>query len=121
MKIVIMGSGAIGSLYGGLLSLAGADVVLLVGRHRNVEAIQDRGLRILGVMGEHTIKLEASENNLRIYPSTKVDDQLIKKLRQFKTDIIRYIIIKIGADPLGILKVFDSAVPGTIYCSDKII
>ena len=62
MKIVIMGSGAIGSLYGGLLSLAGADVVLLVGRHRNVEAIQDRGLRILGVMGEHTIKLEASEN-----------------------------------------------------------
>ncbi len=61
-----MGSGAIGSLYGGLLNLAGEDVVLLVGRHRHVDAIQERGLKIHGVMGEHTINLEASENPAEI-------------------------------------------------------
>ncbi len=66
MRIVIMGSGAIGSLYGGLLSLAGADVVLLVGRQRHVEAIQKRGLLIHGVMGDHNIDLEASENPAEI-------------------------------------------------------
>ncbi len=62
MKIAIMGSGAIGSLYGGLLSIAGEDVVLLVGRQRNVNAINDRGLRITGVMGDHIVRVPASED-----------------------------------------------------------
>ncbi|MHA2140935.1 MAG: ketopantoate reductase family protein [Candidatus Thorarchaeota archaeon] len=63
MKIVIMGSGAIGSLYGGLLSLAGEDVTLLVGRKPNVDAINDRGLLIKGVLGEHTIPFKATQRS----------------------------------------------------------
>jgi len=62
MKIVIMGSGAIGSLFGGLLKESGEDVVLLVGRKHHVDAINERGLRIKGVMGEHTVQIPASEN-----------------------------------------------------------
>ncbi|MFX0107155.1 MAG: ketopantoate reductase family protein [Candidatus Hodarchaeota archaeon] len=60
MRVVVMGSGAIGSLYGGLLSLAGEDVVLLVGRPRNVDSINERGLRIKGILGEHTLILHAT-------------------------------------------------------------
>ncbi|MHA2042623.1 MAG: ketopantoate reductase family protein, partial [Candidatus Thorarchaeota archaeon] len=63
MKIVIMGSGAIGSLYGGLLSLSGEEVTLLVGRKPNVDAINERGLKIKGVLGEHTLPLKATQNS----------------------------------------------------------
>lgn len=63
MKIVIMGSGAIGSLYGGMLSLAGEEVTLLVGRKPHVEAINKRGLRIKGVLGEHMLPLRATQNS----------------------------------------------------------
>jgi 2-dehydropantoate 2-reductase len=55
-----MGSGAIGSLYGGLLSKAGEEVMLLVGREENVAAINARGLIIKGVLGEHTFQLPAT-------------------------------------------------------------
>jgi len=60
MRIVVMGSGAIGSLYGGLLSKAGEDVMLLVGRAENVDAINSRGLVVKGVMGSHTLPLKAT-------------------------------------------------------------
>ncbi|MHA2423717.1 MAG: ketopantoate reductase family protein [Candidatus Thorarchaeota archaeon] len=59
MKIVVMGSGAIGSLYGGLLSLIESNSVTLVGREPVVSAIQSQGLIIKGVMGNHTIPIKA--------------------------------------------------------------
>ncbi|MCK5151618.1 MAG: 2-dehydropantoate 2-reductase [Candidatus Thorarchaeota archaeon] len=59
MKIVVMGSGAIGSLYGGFLSLSESNSVTLVGRNPVVEAIRARGLIIKGVMGNHTITIDA--------------------------------------------------------------
>ncbi|MHA2378310.1 MAG: ketopantoate reductase family protein [Candidatus Thorarchaeota archaeon] len=62
MRIVIMGSGAIGSLYGGMLSHAGEEVLLLVGRRPNVDAINKRGLRIKGVLGDHLLPLKATQN-----------------------------------------------------------
>jgi 2-dehydropantoate 2-reductase len=58
-----MGSGAIGSLYGGLLSLSGEEVTILVGRKPNVDAINERGLRIKGVLGDHTIPFKATQNS----------------------------------------------------------
>lgn len=57
-----MGSGAIGSLYGGLLSKAGEDVKLLVGRAENVAAINTQGLVVKGVLGEHNFPLPATVN-----------------------------------------------------------
>ncbi len=61
MRIAIMGAGAIGSLYGGLLKIAGHDVVL-IGRPNHVLSINDSGLKISGVLGEHTIDIEATSN-----------------------------------------------------------
>ncbi|MFW9848989.1 MAG: ketopantoate reductase family protein [Candidatus Thorarchaeota archaeon] len=59
MKIVVMGSGAIGSLYGGLLNLVETNSVTLVGREPVVSAINNRGLILKGVMGDHTIRIDA--------------------------------------------------------------
>ncbi|MDD2729068.1 2-dehydropantoate 2-reductase [Malikia sp.] len=45
MKIAIMGAGAVGSYYGGLLALAGHEVTL-IGRAAHVAAIEHAGLRL---------------------------------------------------------------------------
>lgn len=45
MKIAVMGAGAVGCYYGGMLARAGHDVVL-VGRPQHVEAIDRHGLRL---------------------------------------------------------------------------
>ena len=46
MKISIIGSGAMGSLFGGMLSRAGHDVVLYDVFREHVEAIRSSGLAI---------------------------------------------------------------------------
>ncbi|HXP98178.1 MAG TPA: 2-dehydropantoate 2-reductase [Telmatospirillum sp.] len=45
MKIAVMGAGAVGCYYGGMLARAGHDVVL-IGRPQHVEAIERQGLRL---------------------------------------------------------------------------
>ena len=45
MKILIMGTGAIGGCYGGLLTRSGEDVVLLA-RGENLNAIRERGMQV---------------------------------------------------------------------------
>ncbi|MCS7039657.1 MAG: 2-dehydropantoate 2-reductase [Anaerolineae bacterium] len=47
MKIVIMGAGALGSVFGGYLARAGFDVTL-IGREAHIRAIQANGLRVTG-------------------------------------------------------------------------
>ena len=59
MKIVVVGSGAIGSLYGAFLSRFEDTEVILVGRNPHVSAIQSKGLKIKGILGEHIFKLRA--------------------------------------------------------------
>ena len=59
MKIVVVGSGAIGSLYGAFLSRLEDTEVILIGRNPHVSAIQERGLKIKGILGEHVFKMKA--------------------------------------------------------------
>ncbi len=70
MKIVVMGSGAIGSLYGGLIEKYNPGLVTLVGRPSHVTAIQKDGLKVKGVLGEFTVKIDAVSNPSSI---TKAD------------------------------------------------
>lgn len=51
-KILIAGSGAIGSVFGGLLREAGHEVTLL-GRDWHLRAIESSGLEISGIWGDH--------------------------------------------------------------------
>jgi len=57
LKVVIVGSGAMGSLFGGLLAKSGVDITL-VGRKKAVEVIKRDGLSITGVSGDHRVKVE---------------------------------------------------------------
>jgi 2-dehydropantoate 2-reductase len=59
MKIVVVGSGAIGSLYGAFLSRLEDTEVILVGRNPHVSAIQSKGLKIKGILGDYVFRLKA--------------------------------------------------------------
>ena len=60
MKITVVGAGAMGGSYGGLLAVAGHEVSLIDAWREHVEAIERDGLRIDGVRGEHRVRLPAS-------------------------------------------------------------
>lgn len=51
-RILIAGAGALGSVFGGFLRIAG-NAVTLLGRPAHLEAIRARGLHIDGLWGEH--------------------------------------------------------------------
>lgn len=57
MQIIVLGAGAIGSLYGA--KLAAANDVLLVGRPEHVAAVNASGLRIEGIES-HTVRVPAA-------------------------------------------------------------
>ena len=60
MRIAVVGAGAMGGSYGGLLAIGGEDVGLVDARADQVEAIRNDGLRISGVFGEHVVRLPAA-------------------------------------------------------------
>lgn len=60
MKIVVIGAGAMGGSYGGLLAVAGHEVSLIDAWPEHVEAINRNGLRVDGVRGDHRVHLQAS-------------------------------------------------------------
>ena len=60
MRIVVVGAGAMGGSYGGLLARSGHEVALLDTWQEHVEAINRDGLRLEGARGQHTIDLPAA-------------------------------------------------------------
>ena len=62
MRIAVVGAGAMGGSYGGLLAVAGEEVSLLDARSEHVEAIRRGGLRVSGAFGEHVVSLPAAES-----------------------------------------------------------
>ena len=58
MKVVVMGAGAVGCYYGGLLARAGHEVVL-IGRQPHVSAIQRNGLRIQTAAFDEQVRVTA--------------------------------------------------------------
>jgi len=57
MKIYMIGAGAMGGVYGGLLARAGYDVTLVDPREDHIRKIQSEGITIEGMRGKHVIKL----------------------------------------------------------------
>jgi len=60
MKIAVIGAGAMGGSYGGLLADAGHEVSLIDTWEEHVAAINRDGLLVDGALGEHRLKLPAS-------------------------------------------------------------
>jgi 2-dehydropantoate 2-reductase len=59
MKIAIVGAGAMGSLFGGRLAAAGAEVVLLDTAQAQIDAVNRDGLRLATDEGERVVRLTA--------------------------------------------------------------
>ncbi len=62
MKIAIIGTGAMGSIYAALLSSGGHDVTAIDTWGAHVDAINSKGLRVEGASGDRTVKLKATTN-----------------------------------------------------------
>ncbi|MEW6200606.1 MAG: ketopantoate reductase family protein [bacterium] len=60
MKTAIVGAGAIGSLFGGLLARSGEDVLLLDNHPERAEKVSREGLRFEGISGEMVIPICAT-------------------------------------------------------------
>ena len=60
MKIGIVGSGAMGSVYGGLFTAAGNEVWLIDIWPEHIEAIRKHGLAVSGASGERVVRPRAS-------------------------------------------------------------
>lgn len=60
MKIAIVGTGAMGSVYAGLFASAGHEVWAIDRWQEHVEAMRARGLRVEGASGDRTVRLNAT-------------------------------------------------------------
>jgi 2-dehydropantoate 2-reductase len=59
-EIVVVGAGAMGGLFGGLLAEGGLSVTLVDAWAEHVAAIDNGGLRMVGVGGDRRIKVRAT-------------------------------------------------------------
>ena len=62
MKICIVGTGAMGSVYAGLLGHAGNEVWAFDMWAEHIEAIRKNGLRVEGISGDHTVSINSTSN-----------------------------------------------------------
>lgn len=60
MKIAVVGVGAMGSVYAGLLGDAGNEVWAVDRWAEHIEAIRENGLRVEGASGERTVRMSAT-------------------------------------------------------------
>jgi 2-dehydropantoate 2-reductase len=60
MKIAIVGTGAMGSVYAGLFASAGHEVWAIDRWREHVDAMRERGLRVEGASGDRTVKVHAT-------------------------------------------------------------
>jgi len=60
VKIAIVGTGAMGSVYAGLFASAGHEVWAIDRWREHIEAIRARGLRVEGASGDRTVHIQAT-------------------------------------------------------------
>src|SRR6478672_525764 len=60
VKIAVVGAGAMGSVYAGLLGSAGNEVWAVDVWQEHVEAIRERGLRVEGASGDRIVRVQAT-------------------------------------------------------------
>ena len=60
MRIAVVGAGAMGSVYAGLLADAGNDVWVIDTWEAHIEAIRAHGLRVEGASGDRTVRIGAT-------------------------------------------------------------
>ncbi|MDA0229378.1 MAG: 2-dehydropantoate 2-reductase [Proteobacteria bacterium] len=59
MRIYVIGAGAMGSLYGGLLARSGCEVIFVDRWREHMDAVAADGLRLSGITGDFTVPVRA--------------------------------------------------------------
>ena len=60
MRIAVVGVGAMGSVYAGLLAESGNEIWAIDVWQEHIEAIQKHGLRVAGKSGDRRVKIHAT-------------------------------------------------------------
>lgn len=81
MKIAVMGAGAIGSYFGGLLARSGEDV-WFVARGPHLKAMREKGLRIESPYGDFSIPVQATDDPAEVGPV----DLVLFTVKSFDTE-----------------------------------
>jgi 2-dehydropantoate 2-reductase len=68
MKIAVVGTGAMGSVYATLLAEAGNEVWAVDTWAEHIQAIRDHGLRLMGKSGDRTVRLNATTDPAEVGP-----------------------------------------------------
>ena len=68
MRIAVVGAGAMGSVYAGLLGSAGNEVWAVDTWEARIAAIRERGLRVEGASGDRTVRIEATTRAEEVGP-----------------------------------------------------
>ncbi len=82
MKFVILGAGAMGSLFGGYLASAGEDVTLVDVNQKHIDAIRKDGLKLDRGNGPETVEIKATTEPGTVAPA----DLVILFCKYLKTD-----------------------------------
>lgn len=72
MKTVIVGAGALGSLFAFFIGRAGKDVALLDNHAPRAEHITRNGLKVEGISGDHVVRVKASADAASLGPADLV-------------------------------------------------
>ncbi len=67
MKVAVMGAGAVGGYFGGLLAKGGADVTFIA-RGKRLEALRARGLTVKSVKGDFSLLVRATDDPKEVGP-----------------------------------------------------
>ena len=82
MKIAVVGTGAMGSVYAALLADAGNEVWAIDLWQDHVDAINRMGLRLEGASGDRTVKMDATSDSsdCLLYTSPSPRDGLLSRM-----------------------------------------
>ena len=69
MRTYVIGAGAMGGIYGGLLAKAGQDVTLIDIRQDHIGLVERDGLVVEGVRGHHVIRVAAQTDGTGLAPA----------------------------------------------------
>ncbi|HID79255.1 MAG TPA: ketopantoate reductase family protein [Aquifex aeolicus] len=72
MRILIFGLGAIGGIFAGFLKKAGNEVYA-IGRRRIISTVREKGLKIVGIWGEHKVNLNGVYKSVDELPLREFD------------------------------------------------
>jgi 2-dehydropantoate 2-reductase len=72
VKIAVVGAGAMGSVYAGLLAGAGHEVWAVDSWQEHVDAIRERGLRVEGASGDRVVRVRATTHAAEVGPAELV-------------------------------------------------